>query len=1159
MYRIETVSHNVHGCVRYTIFFWLFCFFGISAISTVTKADQPFGSSATLEVGTVLPTMEELETQIEQLRRKKDTEASDEQRRHLETAIGNYEQAKTRLLEAQKLETAVIDFQEARTEAPERLAIIKAQLEQIPAEPNIEESVSEWPVTQIEQHLAQLEAELAGAKKNALDSEAEAKKRAARRLEIPEVSVRVKEQLENVRRDLGTKSGPDVAADLAHSERILLLLAEQSLTKDLEFYQEEILSYDARGDLLGARRDLAVRQVARYEKLVKRWQDILTKKRGAEAEQAVEKARQASLEAAQSHPVVRTLAKENMQLAELRTGPQGLVATNAAKVADLETLDRQLTELESDFQSVIGKVKVAGLTDVIGVILLGKRNDLPNVQRHQRNIKTRRLETSKARFEWIKYDEQYAELADIETSVGIVLKDLEPSLDQAQPQDIGAEIRQLLATRRELLKALVGEYDIYLGQLADLDVMERRLVAKTEEYANYIDENILWVKNSKPLNLSTFPQTWETAVWLLGPQRWWQVLLAVGRDLRTAPLVYGVAAILFTALFLSKHRLADRVREVSDLVYKKYSDRFVHSYRVLASSVILAAFFPAVLFFLGWRLALTDQESEFVNAAAAGFRASAFIYLVLAFVRVISLPKGLAVAHFRIPEHSMSFVGQHVSWFMACIVPLVFAITAIEQQVIDTRKDSLGRLAFIAALSILSVFFVILIRPYGRLMKSVLEQKRGGWLDRLRHIWFLFFVILPLALALSAALGYYYAAQQLAGCLQATILWILCLLIVFGLTMRWLTVTQNRLALKREQQRLAAPSAEDKADREAGNTQPAEDALSVPDEDLYEISLKMRQFMGTFFALALFVGLWIIWNDVLPAFGIFNRVELWKTTVAEKAVIITLADLSLALITIFITIVAARNVPGLLELVVLRCLPLDQGVRFAIVTLARYIIVVVGVVIAFGEIGLGWSKVQWLVAAMTVGLGFGLQEIFANFVSGLIILFEQPMRVGDMVTVGDINGRVTRIRIRATTILKWDRKELIVPNKEFITGRLINWTLSDTILRMKFAVGIAYGSDTAFAEKALLEVAHNNPKVLRDPEPFVIFKAFGNSALEFELRLYIPDLDNYITVWHETNRAIDDAFRKAGIVIAFPQRDLHVRSIEPLIPIEIKQEEKRPR
>jgi potassium efflux system protein len=204
---------------------------------------------------------------------------------------------------------------------------------------------------------------------------------------------------------------------------------------------------------------------------------------------------------------------------------------------------------------------------------------------------------------------------------------------------------------------------------------------------------------------------------------------------------------------------------------------------------------------------------------------------------------------------------------------------------------------------------------------------------------------------------------------------------------------------------------------------------------------------------------------------------------------------------------------------------------------------------AFSKIGIGWSKVQWLSAAMSVGLGFGLQEIFANFVSGLIILFEQPVRVDDVVTIGEVTGKVSKIRIRATTIRRWDQRELIVPNKEFITGHLINWTLSDNVLRQEFSVGIAYGSDIAKAEKILYEVARANPLVLADPAPVVIFRSFGDNSLNFDLRLYISGMDKWMTVWHKTNCDIDTEFRKAGIEIAFPQRDLHIRSVDPSISI----------
>ncbi|MHC4828590.1 MAG: mechanosensitive ion channel domain-containing protein, partial [Planctomycetota bacterium] len=230
----------------------------------------------------------------------------------------------------------------------------------------------------------------------------------------------------------------------------------------------------------------------------------------------------------------------------------------------------------------------------------------------------------------------------------------------------------------------------------------------------------------------------------------------------------------------------------------------------------------------------------------------------------------------------------------------------------------------------------------------------------------------------------------------------------------------------------------------------------------------------------------------------------------------------------------------------------EPGGRYATTTILRYTISIVGVVIAFAAIGVTWQKVQWIAAAITVGLGFGLQEIFGNFMSGLIILFERPIRVGDTVTVGDISGTVTRIRIRATTVTDWDRKELIIPNKEFVTTRINNWSLSDPILRIILPVGVAYGSDTQKATQLLLDVARACQHVLDDPPPRALFLGFGDSSLNLELRVFIPSIDSFLTTRHELHEAIDKAFREAGIEIAFPQRDIHVRSVRSDFPVRIE-------
>jgi potassium efflux system protein len=187
---------------------------------------------------------------------------------------------------------------------------------------------------------------------------------------------------------------------------------------------------------------------------------------------------------------------------------------------------------------------------------------------------------------------------------------------------------------------------------------------------------------------------------------------------------------------------------------------------------------------------------------------------------------------------------------------------------------------------------------------------------------------------------------------------------------------------------------------------------------------------------------------------------------------------------------------------------------------------------------------QWLVAAL--GIGFGLQEIVANFISGLIILFERPIRVGDVVTVGDTDGVVTKTRIRATTIRNPDRKELLVPNKEFITGRLLNWSLSDRIARIMVTVGVAYGTDVEQAHALMREVAEEHERVLKDPAPILSFEGFGDNSLTLILHAFIDDLDRRVATITGLHKAIYQKVQQAGIGIAFPQRDLHLETREPL-------------
>jgi potassium efflux system protein len=453
-----------------------------------------------------------------------------------------------------------------------------------------------------------------------------------------------------------------------------------------------------------------------------------------------------------------------------------------------------------------------------------------------------------------------------------------------------------------------------------------------------------------------------------------------------------------------------------------------------------------------------------------------------------------------------------------------------------------------------SAFFGRILRFSGGIVTALLKTYPGGWLARLRYIGWPLAVGLPLFLAALAAGGYFLSALEFRDLIRWTVLLAMTLIVLNSLALRWLSLASRRMAIQEARRKWEAQREADRQKLADGQSTLAEDEgkpiLPEPEIGLAEISDQTQAFLRTFMFILVAIGLWAIWEPVFPAFGILQNVELWSYTGMVKGVAteipINLANLLMAVVVVVFTIIASKNLPGLLEITILNRLPVDAGARYAFTTLCRYAITAIGILLAFITIGFRWSSVQWLVAALGVGLGFGLQEVVANFICGLIVLFERPFRVGDTVTIGETNGTVSRIRIRATTIVDWDRKELIVPNKEFITGRLINWSLSDPIVRFTVTVGIAYGSDTELAEKLLLKVLNENPMVLKDPRPTAYFLGFGDNSLNFELRLFINNIDNRLPVQHELHKAIDREFRKTGIVIAFPQRDVHFDSDKAL-------------
>ena len=462
------------------------------------------------------------------------------------------------------------------------------------------------------------------------------------------------------------------------------------------------------------------------------------------------------------------------------------------------------------------------------------------------------------------------------------------------------------------------------------------------------------------------------------------------------------------------------------------------------------------------------------------------------------------------------------------LVPMMFIIAFGDQWPAQLSNDRLGLVIMLACLGAILVSLPAIARAYpGRHYSAAMKTLSTALCG-----------MAPLALIVLTGVGYYYTSVRLAGHMIFSLYLVALWILLDATAVRGLAVAAQRLAYKRAVAQRESEQKDNASSEAVEVEEPQLDLKQVNQQSLRLIRLALVGVIG--------VLVYWVWADVFHAFAYTDKIVLWETadgTGAEaSASLISLGDVIASLVIGAVTFLLASNLPGLLEVLVLSRLDLRQGTSYATTTLLSYVIVASGLVLTLGALGLSWDKMQWLVAALGVGLGFGLQEIFANFMSGIILLFERPIRIGDVITINNLDGTVSRIRIRATTLIDFDRKEILVPNKVFVTERLINWSLSDTVTRVILKVGFAYGSDLEKCRDILLKAARNNRRVLRDPEPVVLFMGFGASTLDHELRVHVDDINDRLAATDELNRHIDALCKEQDVEIAFSQLDIHIRT-----------------
>jgi len=874
--------------------------------------------------------------------------------------------------------------------------------------------------------------------------------------------------------------------------------------------------------------------------------DLLNKRRLAEAELVQQQVETIKEESKDKHPLIHKLAEQNVALAEkLKISTVHLEETSAKERYNRENIKR----IGDHLSSIRQKFQIAGMNQEFGEILMKHQKTMPKLSEIQSEISRLKERISESGLEQIRYAEENKQLRDIDT----YLKNFMQSIPQNEADTIRTSLKDLALSRQVQLNQLIELESSYSRELGELDISLRKLLDVVNAYNNFLAKNLLWIRSTKPVSLSMFKSLPEELERLLSPSNWLKVGNMLLTQFQSSFEVSMLFLLLVILIFMRWYFLRAAV-DTNKKIRSIRTDHFAYTIQALFWTALASLPLPGLFMITGWQLSLASEPTEFSNAVSAAFIRSSMDYFYLLFFADLAISNGVVVKHFRWSAKIAAKMHQELRLLMVLILPAIFV--AIYSLTLESVGIS-GTLTLLGLLFIIGSIGLFIFRtftPKGGILAEYFERNADHFIIRYRFIWEKFFIALIIVTVILVLLGYIRTASMLTHNLFMTIWVIYTLALIQGLLARWLLLVNRRLEVqailaRREEARIAKEAIE-----KTGGSNLDHDASVLeydePEVDLVDLGIKSRKLLHTILFSGGAVGLWFIWSPLFPAFSFLNDISLWSSTGmvdgVDIMVPITLGDFILAIIVIIITTVASRGLPALLEFVLLQSKGSTVGGRYTATTLFRYLIVAIGALFFFNIIGASWSQIQWLAAALSVGIGFGLQEIVANFISGLIILFERPIRVGDTVTVGTTTGIVTRIQIRATTITNWDRQELLVPNKEFITTQLLNWTLSDQISRITIPVGVAYGSDVSKAMELLMEAAHEHESVLESPEASVTFTSFDDNSLKLTLRAFISSVDNRIGVITDLHQDINSKFNESGISIAFPQRDVHFDTSKPI-------------
>lgn len=819
----------------------------------------------------------------------------------------------------------------------------------------------------------------------------------------------------------------------------------------------------------------------------------------------------------------RTAVQYRLQTSQLSPILADLANTNASLAEQWAELAEKINDLSHRNHDAQGKYDVAlrdykdvganlnhyGLTPSMGLLLSHKKSQLEDWQiassaAHRVDDEIQRSRERQLQNEVVTYDG-----SDVQRQTSDILARSGQQAARSGDSLLVSQIQTLLRERNHWLQSLTRGYNEYRQKLGELDAAAMAFAQLTSEYRQLINRHVTWIRSIEPLGVADARKFRTGLASLFDARRSEDFGYSLTQKWKSNPAngmtLVGTVLIIFLVRILTKNWLLGIGKR------KRMVEASPAARKVVASLLtpLLTICFPSILYLIARWLG-SGFVTESILHVSSGLYAASFVALLVEVPRQLLRTNGFVERHLKIDLPRRQRAAVYLLLIGTGLVLSAYVVTLAG--VIDHGiwSGSVSRIGFIASLLLVAWTAHLALKPSGGFLEPLVAKFAGEVLYRVRFLFYIMGVGFPLAMMVLSALGYQFTATEMirrAGLMYVSILIGATLWAAVKIIASWVW---HSLTGTRDERQV------DEFDRAT----PAR-VSGVLAEQALELKHQMAFLSQCGLTLAAFIGIAWLWADIFPNFRMGNAV-LWhvEDSVAQsvidasgqkvqraeiKLTAVTALHLVLAGAALFVAFQLAKLLPSIFDVLVLQRVSFDEAMEHLSLVLGRCLLFGAGCIVACRLVGLRWETIQWLAVGLTIGLGFALQDLMRNLFGGLVVLFEKPARLGDLITVGNVTGRVAAQKLRTTVLSDEEGREVIVPNKNFVSQDVVNWMGAGRLQAIPIEVAVTRDERPADICRKLQQLLVEQPDVVLSPAPQATLVCISQSYQRIELRAWVEE------------------------------------------------------